>query len=164
MRRAFRLTSVAPTSLAFPTQRIGTLSTPKADTLTVSCTTLMDLGGHSACTSYSDDQFSVSLATTGDFAATSNCPATMAPVFMTWESVSCTISLTFTPTALGSRTGTSSTGTGPSDAGPTVALSGIELGSATAIPKRCKKRKKKSSGSGRHASAAKKKRCRKHRH
>jgi hypothetical protein len=59
------------------------------------------------------------LSVTGDFSATSNCPAVIP------SPGSCSIRVTFTPTTTGPRTGTLSEGsTSPAYSGTTVALSG----------------------------------------
>ena len=61
------------------------------------------------------------ISTSGDFAQTSNCP--LSPNSLAAGST-CTISVTFTPTALGTRTGTLSISTAPSSSPQTASLSG----------------------------------------
>jgi hypothetical protein len=75
---------LAPGALDFGPQLFGSPSAPKSVTLTSS--------GFAALTI-------TSIGTTGDFAQTNNCPSSLAP------GNSCSISVSFTPTALGSRSG-----------------------------------------------------------
>jgi hypothetical protein len=77
--------SLAPSSLTFGPQPVGTTSAPQNLTLT-------DTGnGPLAITS---------ITVNGDFAQTNNCPVSLK------AGASCTITVTFTPTAAGQRTGT----------------------------------------------------------
>lgn len=73
-----------PTSLTFPSQAVGTTSGIKKITITAQQIPLI-LG---------------SIVASGDFAATNNCPGSLAP------GASCTVNVTFTPTAVGTRSGT----------------------------------------------------------
>ncbi|MGR6316522.1 PKD domain-containing protein [Micromonospora soli] len=73
------------TALKFWDQRVGSTSYPSAVTLTNRLTVPLRVTGVSA---------------TGDFAAAASCPASLAP------GASCPVQVTFTPTALGTRTGT----------------------------------------------------------
>jgi len=73
-----------PTSLTFPSTAIGKSSKPKTVTITAEQVTLL-IG---------------SIATTGDFSQTNNCGTSLAP------GTSCTVSVVFTPTASGTRSGT----------------------------------------------------------
>lgn len=75
---------VSPTSQTYSTFPVGTTSASKTVTLTNNQTVGLTL-------------FSISVS--GDYAQTSNCPAVLA------AKTSCTISITFTPTAVGTRTG-----------------------------------------------------------
>ena len=79
------LVTLAPTSLAFPSQVAGTASAPQ--TITLSNLQATALTG-------------ISIATTGDFGQTNNCGASLA------ANSSCTINVTFTPTQCGARAGT----------------------------------------------------------
>jgi hypothetical protein len=101
------LVSLSPTSLAFGNQAVGTPST--AQTLTLSNT------GNAALSI-------TSLALTGtnasDFAQTNNCGASVA------AGTNCTISVTFTPSASGSRTASVSITDNASGSPQTVSLSG----------------------------------------
>jgi len=74
-----------PAGLVFPTQSLGTTSPPQTVTLTT---------GDSSQTISS---ISVKGTAAGDFAETNNCPASLAP------GAQCTITVTFTPTAVGIR-------------------------------------------------------------
>ena len=141
--------NLAPTSLSFGSQTVGTSSAVKLTALTHSC----DAGVLGACVA--GIVFPVTLSTSGDFTQTSDCPpALVTPLFP--SSVACAVSVTFKPTAPGVRTGTLSTGGG----GPTAALTGTGVATpvtpttpATTTRKKCKKGKKHS------AAAAKKKKC-----
>jgi hypothetical protein len=77
--------TINPTSLTFGSQVVGTSSTSQPVTLTNS--------GTSAVTG-------ISISASGDFSETDNCGTTLA------ANSSCTINVTFTPTAVGTRTGT----------------------------------------------------------
>jgi hypothetical protein len=76
--------TLSATSLTFVEQAVGTSSAAQALTLTNTGNANMVVSGVSAV---------------GDFSQTNNCPANVAP------SASCTINVTFTPVAGGSRTG-----------------------------------------------------------
>jgi hypothetical protein len=76
---------VKPASLTFPSRKLGTTSPSKNVTLTNT--------GNGALTIYS-------IATSGDFAQINNCGTSLAPA------ASCTIAVSFTPTASGTLTGT----------------------------------------------------------
>ena len=107
--------TLAPGSLSFGNQNVGTTSASQALTLTNSQST--GLTG-----------ISVSIAGTnaGDFAETDNCGTTVA------ANSSCTINVTFTPTAAGARAGTltvtDSAGT------QTSSLTGTGVGNVTLTP------------------------------
>jgi VCBS repeat protein/ASPM-SPD-2-Hydin domain-containing protein/centrosomal CEP192-like protein len=77
--------TLSPSSLTFGNQSVGTTSAPQAVTLSNTGN-----GGLSL----------TSIAASGDFAQTNNCGASVA------AGSHCTISVTFTPTASGTRTGT----------------------------------------------------------
>jgi hypothetical protein len=106
------LVTIAPGSLTFSSQGLGATSPAQIVTLTNGASSAMSIA---------------SVATTGDFAETNNCGASLA------AAGSCAISVTFRPTAAGSRTGTlvvtdSGIGsprsvalTGTGQAGPTAA-------------------------------------------
>jgi Beta-propeller repeat len=79
------IASLAPTSLIFPGQQAGSTSAAQTVTLTNIGNTMLNLSG---------------VQVTGDFAQTDNCSAQLA------AGSSCTINITFTPTASGTRIGT----------------------------------------------------------
>ena len=66
------------------------------------------------------ENFTPSIEVSGDFAQTNNCAPTLAAVYPQIELQGCLISVTFTPTGIGSEEGTLSTGPG----GPTLTLTG----------------------------------------
>jgi hypothetical protein len=74
-----------PTSLAYAPQQVNAPSTSQSVTLTEGA------NGSAAITS---------IAVTGDYSQTNNCPANLA------SAQTCTVNVVFTPTALGSRNGT----------------------------------------------------------
>ena len=98
--------SVSPVALSFAKQLFGTTSAGQTVTLKNTQTVPLTIFG---------------IATSGDFAQTSTCP--LSPNTL-GAGATCTISVTFTPTALGNRTGalsiTDNAGTSPQ----TVSLSG----------------------------------------
>jgi len=79
------IATVSPTSLAFPGQQVGISSAIRTVTLTNSGNAALSIN---------------SVQSTGDYAQTNTCPTAIA------ASSSCTISITFTPTASGMRNGT----------------------------------------------------------
>ncbi|HUI42437.1 MAG TPA: FG-GAP-like repeat-containing protein [Terriglobia bacterium] len=95
--------SLAPTTLAFGDQPVGSTSAPQTITLT----------------NTGDQSLSITAITTsGPFAETNTCGATLA------ASGTCTISVTFTPTAQGAQNGTLTVADNASDSPQTAALSG----------------------------------------
>ena len=74
--------TLTPTSVAFPAQPVGTSSAAQAVTLTNSGSASLNIS---------------SLQVTGDFLQTDNCPTALT------SGSSCTINITFTPTASGTR-------------------------------------------------------------
>jgi len=96
--------TLSPTSLTFPTQLVGTASTPQNVTLTNSGVAVLTI---------------TSIATTGDFSQTNNCGTTVA------VNASCTISVTFTPTTINTRTGTVVVTDNAPASPQTVALTGV---------------------------------------
>jgi hypothetical protein len=108
--------TVAPNTLSFPTQFVGSTST----------------GQTVAITNPGPLNFQISrIATTGDFAEANNCGAVIV------SNGSCTVTVTFTPSATGNHTGSLSISDGASGSPQTVALSGtggtasLGLGMAT---------------------------------
>jgi parallel beta-helix repeat protein len=100
--------SVSPTSLTFPSQTLNTTSS--AQTVTVNNT---------GSTAVSISQ----IAASGDFAETSTCGASIA------ASASCTVSVTFTPTAAGTQTGSLTIASNATNSPSTVSLTGTGAGS-----------------------------------
>ncbi|MFT3819975.1 MAG: choice-of-anchor D domain-containing protein [Rubrivivax sp.] len=96
--------SVSPASLSFPSTNVGSTSAAQPVTVTNSGSTALAIQ---------------SVTATAEFAVSSNnCPATLAP------GASCTISVTFTPAAAGSRSGSLTIANNGSTGNKTVALSG----------------------------------------
>jgi len=77
--------SLAPTSLIFPSQQVGTTSAAQTVTLTNTGNTVLNVSG---------------VQVTGDFAQTNNCSAPLP------ASSRCTLNIMFSPTASGTRGGT----------------------------------------------------------
>ncbi|MCW2881554.1 MAG: coagulation factor 5/8 type domain protein, partial [Sphaerisporangium sp.] len=102
--------AASPASLAFAARTVGSTSPAQAVTVTNNGTGAATLG---------------TVATTGDFAQTKTCGATLA------AGASCTVNVTFTPTATGTRTGTLSVASNDPNGPLTVALTGTG-GSPTA--------------------------------
>jgi len=94
---------VTPTNISFPAQTTGTISSIQTSTLTNSGNAALAI---------------TSVAATGDFTQTNNCGTSLA------AGAKCTISVTFTPTAVGTRTGTVSIADNASGSPQTIALSG----------------------------------------
>jgi hypothetical protein len=94
---------LSPTSLTFASETDGTTSAAQTVTLTNSGTAALAI---------------TSIAASGDFAQTNTCGASVA------AGANCTISVTFTPTAAGSRTGTLTITDNASGSPQTVSLSG----------------------------------------
>jgi hypothetical protein len=86
---AVPVASVSPTSLAFSSQTVGTTSAPQTVTVTNTGTAPLTISS-----------ISIVAANAGDFAETSNCPIGPSTLAV---GASCTINVTFTPTAKGNR-------------------------------------------------------------
>lgn len=104
--------SVTPTSLTFSSQNVGSSSAAK----TVSAT-----NETSSAVSIS------SITSSGDYSETNNCGSSLA------AGASCTVSVTFTPTAAGTRTGTLTLTDSASNSPQTVSLSGTGASSTPAF-------------------------------
>ena len=78
------LVTLSPASLTFASQNQGTVSPPQTITLTNTGTAVLDI---------------TNSVTTGDFAEINNCPPILA------MGVRCSVTVTFTPTAIGNRYG-----------------------------------------------------------
>lgn len=95
--------SASPASLSFSSQVAGVTSTAQAVKLTNTSSGPLSIS---------------SISTSGDFAQTNNCGGSLA------GGASCTINVTFTPTAAGSRSGTLSIADDAGNSPQTVALTG----------------------------------------
>ena len=104
--------SVSPTSLTFGNQAVGTTSTAQSSTLTNTGTISLTIA---------------SIAVSGDFAETDNCGNSVA------AGGSCTINVTFTPTATGTRTGTLTITDDAPDSPQMVSLTGTGIQPSIAI-------------------------------
>ena len=96
--------SLSTSSLAFASQTVGTTSAAQSVTLSNTGNASLNL---------------TSVSASGDFAQTNTCGSSVA------ASANCTISVTFTPTASGSRTGTLSITDNASGSPQSVSLTGI---------------------------------------
>jgi Abnormal spindle-like microcephaly-assoc'd, ASPM-SPD-2-Hydin len=103
-------TSLSPTSLTFASQAVGTTSAPQPITLTNTGTVALAIAGISA---------------SGDFAETGTCGSSVA------AGTNCTISVTFKPSASGTRTGTLSISDNTSGSPQLVSLTGTGTVSTT---------------------------------
>jgi hypothetical protein len=102
--------TLAPAAIAFGSQRIGTTSAAQPATITNSGTAPLTITG-----------IAIAGANAGDYAQTSTCP--LAPATLT-AGVSCTISVTFTPGAVGNRSATVTISDNAAGSPQTVALTG----------------------------------------
>jgi hypothetical protein len=137
--------TLAPSSNNFGSQAVGTVSAPKAFTVTAQPPL--------------DVVLPLAVSTTGDFKQTNNCPATLG--FL--ATASCTVNVTFNPTAAGARTGTLSTTT-LVVGGPTAALAGTGDNSGAGAGgngNKCSKKKGKGKKKGKKRAAAAKKKGKK---
>jgi hypothetical protein len=100
------LVKLLPSSLYFGNQAVGTASAARAVTMTNTGTASLSISG---------------IAISGDFAQANNCASALA------VNASCTINVTFAPTAKGARTGTLSVTDNASGSPQTVSLSGTGL-------------------------------------
>jgi phospholipase C len=105
------LVTLSPTSLTFPNQQVGTSSTPEPVTLTNTGSATLNLG---------------SIVASGDFSETNNCGSSLT------VGAGCTISVTFTPTAVGLRTGAITITDNAGNSPQTVPLSGT--GTSSTFP------------------------------
>jgi len=103
--------TLSPTSITFGSQRVGTTSAPETVTLTITGEGTLLIS---------------SIAASGDFAQTNNCGSSLA-------NSSCTISVTFTPTSTGSRTGSITLTDNASVTPQTVPLSGTGINPAASL-------------------------------
>jgi hypothetical protein len=110
--------SLTPGALTFGSQLVGTTSPAQTTTLKNTGTAPLAIAG-----------IALGGANPGDYAQTNACPATLAP------NASCTVSLTFTPTALGSRTATVAVTDDAAGSPHSVTLSGTATDSSIAFDK-----------------------------
>lgn len=103
--------SLSPTSLTFGSQTVGTTSSAQNVTLTNSGTASLSI---------------TSITTSGDFSQTNTCGASLA------ASSSCTISVKFTPTAAGTRSGSLSVTDNAPGSPQTASLTGTGVASGPA--------------------------------
>jgi hypothetical protein len=101
------LVSLSETNLTFGPQNVGTTSPAQPVTLTNTGSAPLEITG---------------IAATGDFAQTNTCPSTLA------AGASCTINVTFTPTAAGNRYGTVAIADNAANSPQTIILGGSGLG------------------------------------
>ncbi len=99
--------TLSPTSIDFSNQLVNAASGAQTVTLTNSGTAALNMTGITLTGKHASD-----------FAQTNNCPAALA------VNASCTISVTFTPTATGARTGMLTFADDAADSPQTLALSG----------------------------------------
>jgi len=95
--------SLSPVSLTFPAQPVGTSSSAQSVTLSNTGSATLSI---------------TSITASGDFSQTNNCGASLA------ANASCTLSVTFKPTAIGTRTGAVTITDNASPATQTVSLTG----------------------------------------
>jgi Beta-propeller repeat/Abnormal spindle-like microcephaly-assoc'd, ASPM-SPD-2-Hydin len=103
---------LSPASATFVGQSLGTTSSPLAVTLTNTGSAPLTVTG---------------ITVTGDFAQTNNCPSSLAP------GAGCAISVTFAPTAAGSRYGSVALADNAAGSPQTIALTGTGLAPAVAL-------------------------------
>jgi hypothetical protein len=103
--------TLSPSSLGFGNQGIGTTSPAQTITLTSTGTAALSISS-----------ITLTGANPGDFAESDNCPRAPSTLAVT---ASCTISVTFTPTAIGTRNASVSFGDNVSGSPQTLALSGL---------------------------------------
>ncbi len=102
--------SGSPGSLSFAARQVGTTSPAQAVTITNRATTAAPIG---------------SVTVTGDYAQTNNCGSSLA------AGATCTVNVTFRPTATGTRTGTLTVAGNDPNSPLTVGLSGSGTSSTT---------------------------------
>ncbi|PYV35050.1 MAG: hypothetical protein DMG22_03695, partial [Acidobacteria bacterium] len=104
--------TLSPTSLTFGSQPVGATSTTQAFTLTNSGNVSLAI---------------TSIAISGDFAQTNNCGTSVA------AGANCTINMTFTPTATGTRNGTLTVTDNATNSPQTASLTGTGTTSTAAL-------------------------------
>ncbi len=111
--------SLSPTSLNFGSQNVGTSSAAQTVTLTNSGNAALTING-----------LAVSGTNAADFAETTTCPLTPSTLA---AHGSCTIRVTFTPSASGTRSGTVSITDSASDSPQSLSLTGVGVTSAPGV-------------------------------
>jgi hypothetical protein len=106
------IATLSTNSLTFAGQAVGTTSSAQSVTLSNTGTGSLNIS---------------SIASSGDYAQTNNCPASLA------ASANCTISATFTPTTTGTRSGTVTIIDNASSSPQTVGLTGTGLAPAVSL-------------------------------
>lgn len=118
---------LAPTSLTFPSQTVGTTSAPQSVVVSNTGTTAINFAG-----------FTVTGTNAGDFAVPLPTSGTICnPAGSLAAGASCTIDVLFTPTAAGTRTGTLNVADNATGSPQTVTLTGtgaIQLGTIAISP------------------------------
>ncbi|PYV04502.1 MAG: hypothetical protein DMG26_07295, partial [Acidobacteria bacterium] len=109
--------TLSPASLTFARQNVGTTSAPQAATLS-----------NSGSAALSISSIAITGADSGDFAQTNNCGSSLA------AGAQCTINVTFTPSAGGTRTATLTVTDSASGSPQTASLSGTGVASVTLSP------------------------------
>jgi len=107
----------SPQSLSFVTQAIGTTSASQSTTLT-----------NGSAIPVTGISVAITGTNSGDFNQTNNCGSSLA------VGASCNINVTFTPTAVGSRSGSVSVSDSAANSPQTAALSGTGASTMTATP------------------------------
>ncbi|MFF8725759.1 choice-of-anchor D domain-containing protein [Streptomyces sp. NPDC015171] len=102
--------SASPTSLSYPTQALNTASSARTITVTNTGTAAATVSG---------------ITVTGDFSQTDNCGTSIA------ANASCTVNVTFRPTASGTRTGELSIASNASNGTTAVSLTGTGAGTVS---------------------------------
>jgi Abnormal spindle-like microcephaly-assoc'd, ASPM-SPD-2-Hydin len=102
--------SLTPANLTFASENIGSTSSAQSATLTNTSNAGLAIS---------------SISASGDFAQTNNCPASLA------AGLSCTIQVTFAPTATGTRTGTLTVHDNASGSPQSAGLTGIGTASGS---------------------------------
>jgi hypothetical protein len=105
--------SVTPASLTFGSQSVGTTSVPQAVTLSNTGSATLAIW---------------SIGAAGDFAQSNTCGTSLA------AGASCAVSVTFTPTAAGARTGSLSIANNAATSPQAVALTGTGASASTGTP------------------------------
>ncbi|PYU91620.1 MAG: hypothetical protein DMG25_14260 [Acidobacteria bacterium] len=108
--------SLSPTSLSFTSQTVGTTSPAQAVTLSNSGAATLSING-----------IAIAGTNNADFAQTNNCGSSVA------AGGSCTINVTFTPTATGTRSATLTVTDNASGSPQTASLTGTGLAASAAL-------------------------------